>query len=334
MHSSTCAVRYVKRIRTSPNGSRCAAINTEDHAAPSRSRRPGPRATLLTTCRRGPQIGQHDHPHQLTERLVSGRGSPRATRAYTIPNAAPTRPSAVNGEQPAARALSPRAPSITPARRAKTSSRRARIWGRPAGNAPHTPAPAPAHDQRTQNHREAATHPLTPPKTLQTRPREPPLQHPEDIVEQRSQTLLAVLEQLVERAPRHPRTLGDLRHRRTRVTQLLQRRDRTRQQPRALNLHQTPLRRRQPPGTCARRRAPSDTPDTDTSRDQNDATQSAPAGRLRGPRAHLHHPPHAIENPRSPKGEPGRRESAKRRGFGVRPPSARERERERDASGS
>src|ERR1700691_2390498 len=99
--------------------------------------------------------------------------------------------------------------------------------------------------EKRQDHPQAATHPLTPRQPLKTRRPELPLHHPQNILKERRQTRLTAIEELIERAPRNPRTRSDIRDRRTRIPKLLDRADRTRQQPRTLNL--SDLHRRPPP---------------------------------------------------------------------------------------
>ena len=303
----------------------------QKHRPPTARHRyqPRPRTMLLTTRRPRTQIRQHDHSHQLTNKIHQ---RPRLTTRHPRIHNPERRTNQTLRRQrrTTLRARTPTTPSINHPRQTRKNLLTTRKETRTALLGMHHTHPRERRltIKEPQNHPEAATHPLTPRKTLKTRPGELPLHHPQNIVQQRAKALLTVLKQLIERAPRHPRAQRDRAHRRTRVTQLLKRRKRARQQPRTLNPSQTPLRHRQP------RRHPSTPPRTKRHTRHRRTTRSRTRPRSRhGPRTHRYTTPHgangAIEKPRSPKGEPGRRENAKRR----RPepnPLAQERERERE----
>src|SRR6202041_3574888 len=104
-----------------------------------------------------------------------------------------------------------------------------------------------AVDER-QDHRQAATDLLLPRKALQVGLRELLLDRSDDVLDQRRQTCFTVLEQLVERAARDPRAPSDLRDRGMRVAVLVDRADRTGQQPRALYLRDARRRQGTPGG--------------------------------------------------------------------------------------
>ena len=180
---------------------------------------------------------------------VSGPRSPRNSRAYTIANAAPTRPSAVSGVHRTPRAALPTT-LIDHARQTRENLLAALQHPRAATQRLHHTHPRERRltiEERT----ESPTGRHAPAHARQDHPAPPPRAHPRpppsDILQQRRQARLAILEQLIERAPRDPRARRDLLDRRLRIPELLDRANRARQQPRTLNLQPTSSRAARPP---------------------------------------------------------------------------------------
>ena len=167
----------------------------------------------------------------------AARAGLSTSRAYTIPTAAPDQalrrqrraltphahPPATlvnHGRQPPEDLLAalqdpgPPLNACTTHTRAKTGSR--------------SKNPRIAHSPRRTRSRHA--------KPSKPAASELPGDHTEEILEDRREALLAVGERLIERPPRDPRTRDDIRHRRIRPPQLIDRPNRRGQQPRALNL--------------------------------------------------------------------------------------------------
>ena len=208
--SSTRAVRYVKRIGTPSQRVAHGAPGTP-RAHLRRGHTRGPRGQQAAPARDAPP----PHPDRAARSSPSthpaapsaARRSPRSSRAWTIVNAAPTRPSAVNGVQPP-----PRAPSLRPS---STTAGEARedLLATPqhlraaTQRLNHThPRQAPAHDPGTRGSPTTPHEPAPATQTIQARRRDIPLDQRDDVLQHRRQALLAVGEQFVERAPRDPRT--------------------------------------------------------------------------------------------------------------------------------
>ena len=129
---------------------------------------------------------------------------------------APTTPSAVSGGASGAPGP-PRAPH-----RRRRSARRSRARGAPAPAARRR-APRRRSSARMpgllveerQQRRQPGPDPLAPAAgALDTRAAPRPAARADGLVERRQEALFAVVEQLIERAPRHPRARHDVRHRR------------------------------------------------------------------------------------------------------------------------
>ena len=235
----------------------------------SRRGRPSAWGARALRRRRLSQIGQHDHPHQGVEQLVSGSGQRRADpfaglrdsarassrRAWTTLNTAPTTPSAVSGGGIAPRASPPpclrRSPSDVFQRPRPALQDFGPRRAHPRSAASQSPAPprrAPAAPTDPPGPARA-----TAPTRREARPsvaRDPvsPLQR---FLEQRQEAVFAVLELLVERAPRDARAARDPRHAHAAVADLADDRPAAADDPCALNLV---IRVRGSPLTTARDR--------------------------------------------------------------------------------
>ena len=151
MHCSTRAVRYVKRIGSSPSGSLSARASPRSRARAAPRVRRGGRALLLAARRPDPEVLQRDHPHQLIQqpcqRTTIATAQPRIHHAKRTPH------QPFRGHQ---RALAPTralpAPFIQHPRQIAPES--ARNTPSPQGHhatpAPHKSAPAPAHHPGTK----------------------------------------------------------------------------------------------------------------------------------------------------------------------------------------
>ncbi len=245
-------------LRQRPTPARCDTSTASARSPTGRQPPPGRRRALRGTrrhqrrrrgsvCSRraaaGPRYGSTIIPINSPNSSVSGWRWPFNSRAYTIPNAAPTRPSAVNGVHSTPRLPTSRPPSTTSASRARISSRRSKTSGPPLSAC--TTQTRASTGSRSKNariaHRPRRTRSRhsTP---SNARPRQLPGERAEDVLQHRGQALLAVREQLIERAPRHPRARHHIRDRRVRPTQLIHRANRRRQQPRALDVRDLRMR--------------------------------------------------------------------------------------------
>src|SRR6202167_4694290 len=221
------------------------------HSSPRRGRR---RASVLTARRSRAEIGQHDHPHQLAEQTRQRRVLP------------PQKPGIHDRERRADQPLR-RQPRALPATRPlpatliqdrhQTSEDLLATLKHPRTSAQrlhHThPRERRLPIEKPKNRRQPHPHPPPHTQTNQASRRKLKRDQTHHILKDRRQTLLTISEQLIERAPRNTRTRSDMPNRRLRIAQLIDRANRTRDQPRTLNLHHP---RTPPPHTQTRPHRP------------------------------------------------------------------------------
>jgi hypothetical protein len=191
----------------------------------------------------GTPIRQHDHPHQ----------PPKHTHQRLV----------LSPEQPCVHDRERRAHQTLPSQRCALCSARTLITTRVYDSCepgqdllttlqhPRTTTQRLHHNhprqhrltiQKRQDHPQPLAHTLTPPKLVEIRRRQLTLDPLNHALQRREQTILTTIEQVIERAPRHPRTTSHITHRHTRITQLIHRTQRPSQQPRTLNTHHTRTR--------------------------------------------------------------------------------------------
>ena len=219
----------------------------------NRHRRSGQRLKLwdcthpFLTRRCRTQIGEHDHAHQLpqqtTQRLTLTIQQTRIHNRYRRAN------QTLTSQRRTIRHPTPTLNTTTlihdPRQQCQHLPTTLQHLRSPTQHLHHThPRQRRLTIQKTQDRPQTTTHTLTPRQPTQTRSHNPRSDELHDIVEDRQQTIIAISEQVIERAPRHPRTSSDTRNRRTPITQLIHHRHSSTKQPRTLHLRHPHTRRR------------------------------------------------------------------------------------------
>ena len=171
---------------------------------------------LLAPRRRRTLIRQHDHSHQFRptgSSVAHAHSAPTAhTQSRTSPRQDPPRSAAgTHARCPPHGPRPTRPPSrqnlLAPRQHPRTTMQRLR----------HThPRERRLTIQKTQNPPQPTTHTLTPRQPTQIRSNQLALNLPHDIIQDRQQTIVAIIEQVIERPPRNPRTRSDMRNRHAR----------------------------------------------------------------------------------------------------------------------